>query len=106
MPSAKPDRSILSPPKLEVSLDQNILPSSTQNKTSNFATGTSHDAQMNTEQKNGLEHQYMAKTQYRLVYAQVGYALHDVQSIDRAFKAINDVFIVDMIPLFDEYCFC
>ena len=104
--SAKPDRSILSPPKLEVSLDQNILPSSTQNKTSNVATGTSHDAQMNTEQKNGLEHQYMAKTQYQLVYAQVGYALHDVQLIDKAFKAINDVFIGDTIPLFDEYCFC
>ena len=77
--------------------------SSTQNKTSNIATGTSRDAQMNTEQKNDLERRYMAKMQYRLVYAQVGYALHDVQSIDKAFKAINDVFIGDMISLFDEY---
>ena len=80
--------------------------SSTQNKTSNIATGTSRDAQMNTEQKNGLQRRYMAKMQYRLVYAQVGYALHDVQSIDKAFKAINDVFIGDAIFLFDEYCFC
>ena len=105
-PSAKPDRSILSSPELEVSPNQNVLLSSTQNKTSNIATGTSRDAQMNTEQKNGLQRRYMAKMQYRLVYAQVGYALHDVQSIDKAFKAINDVFIGDTISLFDEYCFC
>ena len=60
-PSAKPDRSILSSPELEVSPSQSILLSSTQNKTSNIATGTSRDAQMNTEQKNGLQRRYMAK---------------------------------------------
>ena len=45
------------------------------------------------------QRQYKAKTQYRLVYAQVGYALHDAPSIDKAFKAINDVLTGDNIFL-------
>ena len=53
--SAKPDCGILSFPKLEISPNQNILLLSTQNKTCNFATGTSHHAQINIEQKNGPE---------------------------------------------------
>jgi len=57
---------------------------------------------MNMEQTNYPERRYMAETQYRLVYAEVGYALHDVQSIDKAFKAIHDVFIGDMISSFVE----
>ena len=53
--SAEPDCGILSFPKLEVLPNQNILPLSTQNKTCNFATGTSYNAQINIEQKNGPE---------------------------------------------------
>ena len=104
-PSAKPDRTILSPPECLVLSGKNILPSSSQNETSNSATGTSRGAWMNTEQENCPERRYMAKTQYRLVYAEVGYALHDVRSIDKAFEAINDVFIGDKISSFVEYCF-
>ena len=78
---ASPDRTILSPPEHLVSSSKNM------------------------EQTNYPERRYIAKTQYRLVYAEVGYALHDVQSIDKAFKAINDVFIGDMISLFAEDCF-
>jgi len=85
-PSAKPDRTILSSPEHQVSSSKNVLSSSAQNKTSNFVTGISCDAEVNTEQKNRPQRRYMAKMQYRLLYAKVG---HDVRSIDKAFKAIK-----------------
>ena len=103
---AEPDRTILSPPEHPVSSSKNVSSFSTQNEPSNSATGTSRDARMNMEQRNIPERRYMAKTQYRLVYAEVGYALHDVRSIDKAFRAINDVFIGDMVSSFAGYCVC
>jgi len=106
LPSAKPNRTLLSSPEHPVSSSKNVSSFSTQNEPSNSATGTSRGARMNMGQKNCPEHRYMGKTQYRLVYAEVGYALHDVRSIDKAFKAINDVFIGDIISSFAEYCFC
>jgi len=101
---ASPDRTILSPPEHLVSSSKNVLPSSTQNEKSNSATGTSHGAQAtpDPDPEHGPQRQYKAKTQYRLVYAQVGHALHDAQSIDKAFQAINDVLTGDKI--FAEYC--
>ena len=102
--SAEPDRTILSPPEHLASSSKNVTPLTTQNEPSNSATGTSRDARMNMEQIHCPERRCMAKTQYRLVYAEVGYALHDVQSIDKAFKAINDVLTGDQISSFAEYC--
>ena len=104
--SAGPDRTILSSPEHSVSSSKNVSSFSTQNKPSNSATGTSRDARMNMEQRNCPERRYIAKTQCRLVYAEVGYALHDVRSIDKAFRAINDVFIGDMVSSFAGYCVC
>ena len=101
-PSAKPDRTILSSPEHQVSSSKNVLSLFAQNETSNFVTGISCDAGVNTGQKNRPQRRYMAKTQYRLVYAKVG---HDVQSIDKAFKAINAMSIGDKIFSFAEYCF-
>ena len=88
LPSARPDLSILSPPEPLISSSKTVTPSSTQSEISSSATGTSHDAP-STEHRPDC--QYIAKRQYRLVYEQVGYPLHNVQSIDKAFKAIQDV---------------
>jgi len=102
--SAGPDRTILSPPEHLVSSSKNVTPLTTQNDVSYSATGTPRSAQMNTKQEHPLGRRYMTKTQYRLVYAEVGHALHDVRSIDKAFKAINDVLTGDQISSFAEYC--
>jgi len=60
-------------------------------------TGTSHGAPAILDQGHHSQHQYKAKMQYCLVYAQVGYALHDALSIDKAFQAINNVLTGDKI---------
>jgi len=102
--SAEPDRAILSPPECLVSSSKNVTPLTTQNDISYSATGTPRSAQMSTKREHPLERRYTAKRQYRLVYAQVGHALHDARSIDKAFKAINDVLTGDQISPLAEYC--
>ena len=102
--SAGPDRAILSPPEHLVSSSKNVNPLTTQNDVSYSATGTPRSAQMSTKQEHPLGRRYVAKRQYRLVYAQVGHALHDARSIDKAFKAINDVLTGDQISPLAEYC--
>ena len=104
LPSARPDRTILSTSRSLVSSSRNVIPSSTQNPTSYAATDTCHDAP--TTLKHRAERKYKARRQYRLVYEKVGYALHDVRSIDKAFKAIQDVLTGDKISLFAEYYHC
>jgi len=102
--SARPDSTILSAPRPLVSSSKNVIPSSTQNQISYTATDTSHDAPTTLEHH--VERKYKAKRQYRLVYEKVGYALHDVWSIDKAFKAIQDVLTGDKISDFSECCLC
>ena len=99
---AFPDRTILSSAVPRVSSSRNVTPLTSQITNSYPATGTSHGAPATPDQRHRPQRQYKAKTQYRLVYAQVGYALHDAPSIDKAFKAINDVLTGDYI--FAEYC--
>ena len=78
LPSAEPDRSILSRPPSQESSSKNL--------------------------EGRPQRQYKAMTQYRLVYAEVGYPLHDVPSIDKAFHAINDVLLGDKISSCAQYC--
>jgi len=104
LPSAKPDRAILSPPEHLVSSSKSVTPSSTQNNISYPATGTPHGPQATPNPEGHPQRQYKAKTQYRLVYAEVGYALPDARSIDKAFHAINDVLTGDKIFSFAENC--
>jgi len=96
---ALPDRTILSPAVPRVSSSRNVTPLASQIENSYPATGTSHGASATPDHRHRPQRQYKAKTQYRLVYAQVGYALHDAPSIDKAFKAINDVLTGDNIFL-------
>jgi len=92
---ALPDRAILSPPERLVSSSKNVIPSSTQNDISYSPTGSSHGPQATPNPEGRPQRQYKAKTQYRLVYSKVGYALHDARSIDKAFHAINNVLTGD-----------
>jgi len=101
---ASPNRAILSSPEPRVSSSRNVTPLTSQNEFSHSATGTSHGAPETPDPGNRPQRQYKAKTQYRLVYAQVGYALHGAPSIDKAFKAINDVLTGDQISSLAEYC--
>jgi len=82
-----------------VSSGKNVTSSYTQDEISYSATSTSHGVQSTLDPVacHGPKRQYKAKTQYRLVYAEVGYALHDAQSID---KAINDVLTGDKMSPF------
>jgi len=102
--SARPDRTILSTPRPLVSLSKNVITSSTHNQISYAATDTSHDAPTTLEHP--AKREYKAKRQYRLVYKEVGSALHDVRSIDKAFKAIQDVLTGENISSFAKYCHC
>ena len=101
---ALPDRTILSPTVPRVSSSSNVTSLTSQNENSHFATGTSHGAPATPDLGHRPQRQYKAKTQYRLVYAQVGYALHDAPSIDKAFKAINDVLTGDNIFFLNTAC--
>jgi len=92
--SARPDRTILSLLKPLVSSSKNITSSSTQDKIPHPATGTSHGVPMTLEHR--PDRQYIVNRQYWLVYKEVGYALHDAQSIDKAFKTIHDVLTGDI----------
>jgi len=94
---ALPDRAILSPPER--------LVSSSKIEISYSATGISHGPQATPNPEGRSQRQYKAKTQYWLVYAEVGYALHDARSIDKAFHAINNVLTGPKISSFAEYCF-
>jgi len=102
--SAEPDRTILSASEPRASSSRNVSPWTSQNGPSYSATGTSHGAQASRHLEHRPQRQYKAKTQYRLVYAQVGHALHDTRFIDKAFKAINDVLTGDQISSLAEYC--
>jgi len=97
LPSAEPDRPILSRPQHLVSSSKNATLSTTQNEISYFAT---------PDLVGRSQRQYKVKTQYRLVYAEVGYPLHDVRSIDKAFHAMSDVLTGDKISSFAQYCLC
>ena len=88
---ALPNHTILSSPVPQGSYSKNVTPLTGQNEKSYSAAGTSHGAPATPDQGHRPRRQYKAKTQYRLVYAQVGYALHDAPSIDKAFQAINNV---------------
>jgi len=101
---ASPDRTILSSAVPRVSSSRNVTSLSSQNDISYPATGTSHGAPATPDPGHRPQRQYKAKTQYRLVYAQVGYALHDAPSIDKAFQAINNVLTGDKMFSFAEYC--
>ena len=101
---ALPDRTILSPAVPRVSSSRNVTPLASQIENSYPATGTSHGAPATPDHRHRPQRQYKAKTQYRLVYAQVGHALHDTRFIDKAFKAINDVLTGDQISSLAEYC--
>jgi len=91
-----------------VSSGKNITSLPTQDEISYSATSTSHGAQLTLDPDtgHGPKYQYKTKTQYWLVYAEVGYALHDAQSIDKAFKAINNVLTGDKMSPFAQYCVC
>jgi len=101
---ALPDRTILSSPGSRVSSSRNVTPLTGQTENSYSVTGTSHRAPATPDLRRHPQRQYKAKTQYRLVYAQVGYALHDAPSIGKAFQAINDVLTGDQISSLVEYC--
>ena len=92
---ALPNRTILSSAVPQGSYSRNVTSLTSQNENSYSVTGTSHGAPATPDQGHRPQRQYKAKTQYRLVYAQVGYALHDAPSIDKAFQAINDVLTGD-----------
>jgi len=94
---ALPDRTILSSTVPQGSYSRNVTSLTSQNENSYSVTGTSHGAPAILDQGRCPQRQYKAKKQYRLVYAQVGYALHDAPSIDKAFQAINDVLTGDEI---------
>jgi len=88
-----------------VSSGKNVISSPSQDEISYYAISTSHGAQSTLDLAgHGPKRQYKAKTQYRLVYAEVGYALRDAQSIDKAFKAISDVLTGDKMSPFAQYC--
>jgi len=102
---AFPNRTILSSPVPQGSYSKNVTPLTGQNEKSYSVAGTSHGAPATPDQGHRPRRQYKAKTQYRLVYAQVGYALHDAPSIDKAFQAINDVLTGNKIlSLVDTAC--
>jgi len=101
---AFPDRTILSSAGPQVSSSRNVTSLTSQIENSYPATGTSHGASATPDQGHRPQRQYKAKTQYRLVYAQVGYALRDAPSIDKAFKAINNVLTGDNIFLLNTAC--
>jgi len=103
-PSAEPDPAILSPPPPPESSGKNVTPLTGQNLSSSRPTGTPQDVQPTPDPVGCPQRQYKAKTQYRLVYADVGYPLHDVRSIDKAFHAINDVLLGDKISSCAQYC--
>ena len=85
-------------------IQQERYPLTSQTENSYSVTGTSHGAPATPDLRHHPQRQYKAKTQYQLVYAQVGYTLHDALSIDKAFKAINDVLTGDQISSLVEYC--
>ena len=101
---ALPDRTILSSSGPRVSSSRNVTPLTSQTENSYSVTSTSHGAPATPDLRHHPQRQYKAKTQYQLVYAQVGYTLHDALSIDKVFKAINDVLTGDQISSLVEYC--
>jgi len=70
---ASPDRTILSSPGPWVSSSRNVTPLTGQTENSYSMTSTSHCALATPDLRHHPQRQYKAKTQYRLVYAQVGY---------------------------------
>ena len=101
---ASPDHTILSSSGPRGPSSRNVTPLTSQTENSYSVTGTSHGAPATPDLRHHPQRQYKAKTQYQLVYAQVGYTLHDAPSIDKAFKAINDVLTGDQISSLVEYC--
>jgi len=100
---AFPDHTILSSAVPQVLSSRNVTSLTSQIENSYPATDT-HGTPATPDQGHRPQRQYKAKTQYRLVYAQVGYALRDAPSIDKAFKAINDVLTGDNISLLNTAC--
>ena len=103
-PKAEPDCAILSRPPSQESSGKNVTPLTGQNQSSSHPTGTPQGVQPTLGPVGRPQCQYKVKTQYRLVYADVYYPLHDVRLIDKAFHAINDVLLGDKISSCAQYC--
>jgi len=103
-PSAKPDCAILSPPPSPESSGKNVTPLTGQNQSSSRPTGIPQGVQPTLGLVGCPQRQYKVKIQYWLIHAEIGYPLHDVPSIDKAFHAINNVLLGDKISLCAQYC--